>query len=135
MIDEVSEELAPGIFQNWSQGRQLVIFTIANVTRESVDAYIHANLRVIYTWPPDQPFLLLQELAPGRPITPYLRRRSLELDHIADHMGMHGRFAVVIPCGMVHNTAQLILRSTSISNIERQAFATRQDALDWLLQY
>jgi hypothetical protein len=128
------EEIAPGILQEWLYDDRIVAFTIQNISRSSIDAYIEASLQIIRTWPKDRDYLVINTGSPRIIITPYLHRRAEELGYMATKRGLRGKNALVTPNKAANYIARLILREKNpySPQVTKRVFLDRQSALNWL---
>ncbi len=126
------ERLSPGLTREWLSGR-VVIYTLTDSRRETIDAWIAAFKSDIASWPADRPFLVMHDFSVKGPIsTPYARRRAQEL--VDARPDVRGRAAIIFPRNSLMITMiQLFLSRQRNPARKQRAFSTRELGIAWLL--
>lgn len=129
-------QLAPHITREDLCNGQIVIFTLTDMTRATVDVWIDA-CREVMTLCHDEgrPMLILQDLSrQGVVNTPYSTERGKELSDL--YPDLRGRTAFLLPPNQEGLRIKLFMRRTMNQQTrQRSAFDTREDALEWLMQW
>ncbi len=126
------ERLSPGLTREWLSGR-VVIYTLTDSRRETIDAWVAAFKADIANWPADRPFLVLHDFSiKGAISTPYGRRRAQEL--VDARPDVKGRAAIVFPRNALMITMiQLFLSQQRNPARQQHVFSTRELGIAWLL--
>ncbi len=126
------ERLSPGLTREWLSGR-VVIYTLTDSRRETIDAWIAAFKSDIAKWPADRPFLVMHDFSVrGAISTPYGRSRAQEL--VDARPEIRGRAAIVFP----RNTLMITMIQSFLSRQRNPArkqrvFPSRELGIAWLL--
>lgn len=127
------EVVAPGVFRHWLHNGGIVVFTLQNVSRETLDAWAKATKECVEQWPVDRPFLNVHNFqpVPNMSFTPYLRQKSGELVQLEPHKV--GRTAIVIPKTFIFRAVALFLNRTNtrITVRQRRMFFLETEAVAW----
>jgi hypothetical protein len=127
------EQIAPNLFREWACDRQIVIYTVRDISRDTIDAWAKLILDTIDTWPAGHPFLALFDLNfPEASLTPYVRDRLGEV--MDSQHNLKGRTVLVMRKGFLVNLARIYLRNRKLGIRERQIFFSREEGLAWLEQ-
>ncbi len=127
------ERLTPGLTREWLYDGTIVVYTLVDAHRETIDAWIDAFKADIGRWPAERPFLLMHDFSvKGVISTPYARSRAQEL--VDARPDVKGLAAIVFPRNSLMITMiQLFLsRQRHAARIQR-AFPSREQGLAWLL--
>ncbi len=126
------ERLSPGLTREWLSGR-VVIYTLTDSRRETIDAWIAAFKFDIAKWPADRPFLVMHDFSvKGAISTPYGRSRAQEL--VDARPDVHGRAAVIFPRNALMITMiQLFLSRQRNPARKQRVFPNRELGIAWLL--
>lgn len=74
------EQLEVGVTKHWNKDRTVVTFTMSDVSRKAVDAYISGNLEVLGNWDKTKTLFTIQDISnPNISLTPYLKSRLDEI--------------------------------------------------------
>ncbi len=126
------EWLSPSVSRQWLMNNRVVVFSVTDAKRESVDKWAEACKTAIANWPPDQPVLLMHDLsARGLALTPYARERAQDIAKTRPEA--RGRVAVILSSSLAATLIQLFLRSERETPRTHRAFASREKGLAWLL--
>ena len=125
------EVLAPGITFERTHDGQIFIFTLADITRASVDAWVAKIRELTGEWTNERPFLALTQVS-GKylTLTPYLRGRMEELSHW--HPDLWAYTAVVLPQSFFMQLMAIFIPTLKLRKTQTRLFQTRQEALAWL---
>lgn len=130
------EQLSPGVKREWLFAGKIVVYTVTDSRRESVDAWISAFKSDLMGWSADRPFLLIHDISVrDAAATPYLLARVQEM--VLVRPDVRGRAAIILPGNFVDQMIRIFLdrqekRVTHIPR-ERKIFASREQAIAWLL--
>jgi hypothetical protein len=126
------EHLSPTVTREWLFDRQIVVYTLADPRRETVDTWINAFRSDIMNWPADRPFLVIHDFSvKGSASTPYARTRAQELVDMRPEV--RGRAAVVLPQSSITIAMiQVFLSRQRKTARTQRAFARREQAIAWL---
>jgi hypothetical protein len=128
------ETLSSGVTREWIYDRQIVVYTVNDVRRESLDVWTDAFKSDINSWPADRLFRVIQDLRLAGGITPYGRTKAQEMFQARPDVRVWS--ALVLPSTFVNNLIRLFVRAQNNPNTMRvrEFFRTREDALTWLLR-
>jgi hypothetical protein len=127
------EQIAPNLFREWAYDRRIVIYTVRDMSRGTIDAWSRLILDTIEAWPTGQPFLAVFDLNfPEASLTPYIRDRLGEV--MDSQHDLNGRTALVMRKGFLVSLAQIYLRNRKPGKRERRIFFSREEGLAWLAQ-
>ncbi len=120
------EQLAPGVTFERLNG--IYVFTLADLSRESVDAWAEKLQQLLDTHPQDQIFLALHHFAsPYAVFTPYLKARTERLKNVRTF----SHAAIVVPKTGLTQMVATLLPKVSHGNSTR-FFTLREEGLAWL---
>lgn len=127
-------ELVPGLTIEYLHDNQIAIYTLAEMTRSIVDAWIEScDQEMCNCANEGRPILIMQDLSnPRIAQTPYSRERGQALT--AKYEALEGRIAFVLPPTTANQRIKLFLRRDAERNRERRAFRSRNEALNWLCE-
>ena len=128
------EELSSGLTREWLYDGQIVVYTVKDVRRETIDAWLETFTTDIMNWPADGIFRVVHDLSIAGGITPYGRTRGQEMFNTCPEVLTWA--ALVLPDTFVNDLIRIFLRtqSTHTESRVRECFTTREDALKWLLR-
>jgi len=128
------ESLSSGVTREWIHDRQIVVFTVKDVRRETLDIWTEAFKSDIKNWPADRLFRVIQDLRLAGGITPYGRTKAQEMFQARPEVRVWS--ALVLPSTFVNNLIRLFVRAQNNPNPMRirEFFRTREEALRWLLR-
>ncbi len=126
------ERLSPGLTREWLSGR-VVIYTLTDSRRETIDAWIAAFKSDIAKWPADRPFLVMHDFSVKWPIsTPNARRPAQEL--VEARPDVKGRAVIIFPRNAIMiSMIQLFLSRQRNPARKQCAFSTRELGIAWQL--
>jgi hypothetical protein len=128
-----AEQIAPNLFREWACDRQIVIYTVRDIQRDTIDAWAKLILDTIEDWPAGWPFLALFDMNfPEASLTPFVRDRLGEV--MDSQHDLKGRTALVMRKGFLVSLAQVYLRNQKPGKRERRIFFSRVEGLAWLDQ-
>ena len=120
------EQLAPGV--TFEQLNNIYVFTFADLSRASIDAWADKVQQLLDTHPQDQVFLTLHHFAsPYAVFTPYLKARSERLQNVRKL----SHAAIVVPKMGLTQMVAALLPKVSHGNSSR-FFTSREEGLAWL---
>jgi hypothetical protein len=129
------EKIGEGVTREWLFERQIVVYTLYDIRRASVDAWTNAVRDVIDQWSPDQPYLSLQDASRLVTLSPYARNRSKETAEFALQRGLHGRSAVVLANNLLSQVIRMFVQhDLSTGTLHRSAFLDKEAGLQWLIE-
>ncbi|MFP4323845.1 MAG: hypothetical protein ACLFTK_15430 [Anaerolineales bacterium] len=125
-------QLTPGLTHEALDDTRVHVFTLTNMTRETVDAWVDGCIAVMRACHhAGRPVAILQDLSdPTVGQTPYSKQRGEEATHA--FQDVHGRIAFLLPHSVHAAGVRRFLRSQSTHARQREAFHTRETALAWL---
>ena len=130
----VDEQVSPGLTREWLCDKRVVVYTLANVHRSTIDTWIDAFKADILNWPADQTYLVMHDFSTKKvDATPYGRHRAEELLWLRREL--KGRAAIVLPHTIAAALIQVFVRIAQTKGTPRvqQVFTSRDAALKWLL--
>ncbi len=120
------EQLAPGV--TFEQLDNIYVFTLADLSRASIDAWADKVQQLLDTHPEDQVFLTLHHFAnPYAVFTPYLKARTERLKNVRTF----SHAAIVLPRTGLTQMVAVLLPKISHGNSSR-FFTSREEGLAWL---
>jgi hypothetical protein len=125
--------MKPNVSVDWLHGGKIVVFTVnAMTTRTVVDEWFDLVAGVVRSWPPDKPYLAMQNVSDKRVnLTPYARSRVREFDNLLTHL--QGRIAIVLPNTFTGHLIRLFLTTMRWQKkLPTEGFLSYQDGLNWL---
>ncbi len=130
----VVEQLSSGVTREWLHDRQIVVYTVKDVRRETIDTWTEAFKSDIGDWPADRLFRVVQDLRLAGGTTPYGRARGQEMFRTRPEVRVWT--ALVLPDTFVNTLIRLFVRAQATRNATRvrEFFTTREEALTWLLR-
>lgn len=128
--------LGAGASLEWLHDGKMIVFELADVQRETIDAYMDAYTAILQTWPVEQPFLkLLVAQNANIFLTPYIRAKVATTINIAKQRQIYGRMGLALQKNAVLHVIRLFLKTVYDSRkdkIEPQIFFSRETATAWL---
>ncbi len=126
------EQLHSAVTREWLYDKQLVIFTIKDISRAAVDAAIQGFYDTMGAWPLDRPYLAINDFsAPRDALTPYVRERVEEVNKFRPEL--KGHIAIVTRWGVLAQLMQVYVATHPGIHRERRVFFHRDNALKWLI--
>ncbi len=126
------EQISPSVSREWLFDKRIVVYTVMDAHRESIDVWAGTCTADIASWPGDRPVLIMHDLsARGIALTPYARERSQPMMDMRPEA--KGRVAIVLQPGIAASLIQLFLRPERKAPRVRRAFTSREKAIEWLL--
>lgn len=135
--DSPIEHVAEGVTKQWIHDGKILVMTMENPQRDTVDAWAEEMLRIHQAWPAAQRYLTLQDQsADSMTVTPYLRERAGEVDKDALKFAQNGKLALVFPNTITNQIMRLVAGSFGQRHrsVKRKFFVDRDDAIAWLLE-
>lgn len=128
--------LSPTVTRETLCNEQIVIFTLSDMTRKTVDVWAEACIELMQTCHTEgRPILVLQDFSrQGVVNTPYSAERGKA---IADmYPDLKGRTAFLLPPNTDGLRIKLYMKRTVNQHTrQRDAFDTREEALGWLREW
>lgn len=128
-------DISHGVIRQWVADGQIFYLNLPNNTREVSTVAVDTLIDYFKNHDTRQPALVAIEVSIQNIMTPFGRQRFSEIpSHIAPDL--FGRYAVIIPPGILGGTVRLFAIST-IGNavpptFEGKTFALYEDAMKWL---
>ncbi len=123
------EYVAPGV--TFEQLRHIFVFTLKDLSRQSIDAWADKVQEVVDSLPKDQHFMVVHHFdSPYMMLTPYLKSRTAQMK-----AGSRSTYyaAIVLPrSGIVKLMAPLLPKMNR--NGTTRFFTSREEGLAWLQQ-
>jgi hypothetical protein len=111
------------------------VFTLTDITRPTIDAWMATAKELMSKTPPDEPLYVVidQSAMPGITFSPYVREQLAQL-YTVGRPGKGANYAaVVLSKSFVVQIAVFFVRLVNRrSNIDTQFFYKREEALAWL---
>lgn len=134
-----ARRISPNIVEEWSADGRLIIFSVGDGERPTVDTWAEAVRTVIRDWPSDQVCLLLHDLHKCGYLAfdAHMQRKLLELHDFELSVNRHT--ALVMPGEFTADLVRLFVKVQELSAARRypiqwEIFLTRSKALTWLQQ-
>jgi hypothetical protein len=129
------EQLSSGVTREWLFDRKIVVYTVLDPRRETVDTWMNAFEADLMSWPADRPFLEIYDLStPLAALTPYVLARAQKMVFVRPEV--KGRCAIILPGHFVNQLVRIFLdrQEKRISNVPRvrKLVANRELAIAWL---
>ncbi len=126
------ERLSQAVTREWLYDGQIVVYTLADVRRESVDTRVNAFQADMGVWPADRLFRVMHDFStPGAVATPYSRARAQEIIDLRPEI--RARVAVILSGTVFNRLIHLFLnRQRSSTTRIRRTFMSREQAIAWL---
>ena len=128
-------ELDENITREFLKDDRIVAFTIASITRDTLDKWAAAAAYELENWADELPFLNLQDFTTCKnfSFSPYLRAKSEEIT--VPRPDKIGRTAVVIPRSISAQIVRVFLLAKKNRLRQRQVFFNREDGIKWLEEW
>lgn len=117
------------------KAESITIYSLHNSKRNTVDAYIDNNLKMLSEAPDGTTIYSLHDLSGGNvPLTPYLRNRLNEVTSYINSSSNPVRTAIVMENDFMGQVMQSFGRIFNMRsrNLVQRYFVNRDDALSWL---
>lgn len=115
------------------QDGPITIHAFTDSAESAIDAWAAELARLIETTPSDQMFRVLMDVSPKQvSFTRYARQKSQELFTRYKHR--HGRIAFLFSSKTAPHFARIFFASLGKVAFEREFFASREQAVNWLLK-
>lgn len=136
MMDEANiEKIGDGVTLNWLHDKKMMIFTVSDSHRATVDLFIDKYIALLRIWPPEQPFLIgLATLHDDASVTPYIRERTQAVIDVAKERDITGRFALVLKRNFFLRLVRVFMQMNRQQGgpLETCIFFTQPEAVAWL---
>jgi hypothetical protein len=115
---------------------QIIVITIKDSSRETIDSWIDAIIKLVETWPADKPVFAIQDFSQRKTgPTPYSRARAKETTSTIAKL--NGYVAMVLPTTFIGQLIRIFYRNASRLNVKRgnmvgKVFTDREKAIGWL---
>jgi hypothetical protein len=94
--DPSFEQITPHVTREWLYGRRILVFRVTSFEDAEVDAWAKVYIEALTAWPPDRPFLAVQDISYRLfALTPRTRARIAEVYRLG--RDTEGRVAVIVP--------------------------------------
>lgn len=129
------EDLGNGIFCQKIHDGQIVIFTLSSMSREAVDTWASAQLRVLKEWPADRPVCIMGDQSSMSHIafSPYMK--SHFADFASFSKGRTVRLAIVVGKSFFAQLVTLLARGIPKGALEVRCFSERDKGIAWLEEF
>lgn len=129
------ETVALGVTQESFHDGKILVFTVADIRRETVDAWSSTALKTLEAWPSDEPFLTIQDFSgvDNFSFTPYIREKSEQM--VTPRPEIQGRTAVVVKKSFGARLVQVFLLAKKNALRQRKLFFSRDEAMKWLEEW
>lgn len=124
--------LSGGLIMERLEPGPVVIFTLSDMRRDTVDAWIDACLAEMRACvKAGRPLRVVQDLShPAAIHTPYSQKRGLEVTEAYPELG--GRVAFVLAESLEATRTQLYIRGQPHRYRQRDVFFSREEAIAWV---
>ncbi len=127
----VTEEISLSIMREWLENRRIVVYTVRDTTRATVDICYDQMSKTYQEWPADRIYLGLNDFSgKGSVLTPYVQKRLRDLQAVRPDL--HGYVAIVMPQGLLGQLVRLFVRANPAPVRKYNVFFSRTDGLRWL---
>lgn len=126
------ETLTAGLMREVLDDGKIIIFTLTDMTRDTVDAWVDGCIDAMRKCSEEKrPLLIVQDLSdPNISQTPYSKQRGAETTDA--YPDVFGRIAFILPETVLADPIRKFMRSQPNQSRNRDAFHTREEALAWL---
>ena len=125
------QEISPSLSIEWLLNRQIVLVTLKDMSRGTVNLWVDSVSPIMRDWPRSQSFRLIYNAADPRvALTPYLRTKLAEFNQFSG--GLEGRVALILAKSFVGQMTQLFLRTQRHPGIETRIFFSYDEAFAWV---
>ncbi len=123
------EQIAPGITRQFLHEGQIVVFTLTDSSRETIDTWVRLINEMATVAPTDRPLFMLHDIS-SIYMSPYARGK---LQNLAQNPPNVTRlYLAMVVDSLVVQMLAVVFSRTPIPNIERKVFRDRDAALRWL---
>jgi len=134
MTNEAPKQIGPNVTQQWLHDRRMVIFTVQETDRKSVDAWVDAILQIIEDYKGGtRPLFLYDVSSSYATFTPYMRKKFEEQVNQTTDETAYLAFV------FTNNFLQRLVKMFMMRTVSRQQptlvfqiFFERQQAIEWL---
>lgn len=127
-----TEDLGQGIARVRLTDEPLVIFSIENTHRSSVDTWVNAVKQTLDSFPPGASCYMLHVVSPRGALTPYARERAMEV--LYHRVDMKACVGVVVANNLMGHVIKIFAENQRPANLETRVFFSQDDGLAWLRQ-
>ena len=130
------EKISEKVYRQWRFDRRLVVYKLLDSSRETVDTWVKSVIDVLKEVPTTQPFLAIYDVSDVLALTPYARKRSMDIVTAAQHH--QGAYALVLSNAIVSNVMRLFVRREIDPTNRRfvsQFFHRDSEAQTWISQW
>ncbi len=125
------EQLSAGVTLERLHDGQILVFTITDVSRATLDTWVNTIKSITASHPAGQKYFALNHFeGKNVSLTPYLRAKIQELAAWRPTQG--GYIAAVLPKTFFAQLMTLFLPAMNRNNIQSRLFFTRDEGLGWL---
>ncbi|CAG1011325.1 MAG: hypothetical protein IAE83_10200 [Anaerolinea sp.] len=128
--EPIVEQITPYLRREWFDNRQIVVFDIDNVIRETVDKTYALMQQTMIEWDLNRPYLAINDFATSHAaLSPYAQKQLRQIRMFRPEL--KGYVAIVMPSGIVTSVIRIFVR-TSPGIRENEMFPNREAAFQWL---
>ncbi len=125
------EQITPHVTREWLCGRRIVVFKVTSFEDAEVDAWAKVYIEALAAWPPDRPFLAVQDISYRLfALTSRTRARIAEVYRLGRNT--KGRVAVILPNTLMAQTVRFFLGTLRRVTASVRFFTSREAGLAWL---
>jgi hypothetical protein len=129
--DPSFEQITPHVTREWLYGRRILVFRVTSFEDAEVDAWAKVYIEALTAWPPDRPFLAVQDISYRLfALTPRTRARIAEVYRLG--RDTEGRVAVIVPNTLVARFVRFFLSTLQRVTASIRFFTSREAGLAWL---
>ncbi len=126
------EQVTPSVTFEWILDGRACLMALADMKRETVDAWADKIAAVAREWPADRPFAAMYDVsASWIGLTPYVRERSAGLAKLRPELPWAYN-AIILPRNVMTQFMALFVRTSERKKIDAKAFFSREEGLTWL---
>lgn len=133
-IAAYTETISNSLELHWFHERRIFIFSLQDISRDTIDQWTILLATFKDEWPLDQPFLTMADFSHVKnfTLTPYIRAKIEPI--MQSHADKAGRTAVVVPKIFTAQAVEMFMLSSPIrqEHRQRQLFYTVAEGLSWL---
>lgn len=132
-VNTAVEQLGHGVTREWIQDHQIVIFTLKDFSRPSIDTWIKATKETIDHRPGETFYILHDHSTSGiLVLTPYARERAKELT--THHPDVPTYVALIVPKTFITQLFVYFMSTQKRAKSMLKLFFSREKGLAWLNQ-
>lgn len=128
-------DLGKGVSLEWVDKGKILMLTLPNINRATIDCYIETCIEIARCWPAEERVRVLHDVShKDIALTPYLRQGLEKAQAVLVELDLQGVSAVVTQRGFIKSIMIQLGKALykQAPNIETHYFHNRDKALAWL---